>query len=912
MVAALFSLRRLAVCLAGGLCLYLASVAWAPAAASVGDFECAQADGVLTWSDHGQDSYRLYRSVDGGSTYSWLGQTPGATTFVDPAPAPGYRYQVQYDGIPRTNCMNLDDGSTAGPAPSALACAEGSGVVLWTNVNKRRYWVYRSVDGGSSYSAIGRTNGATMFLDESWAPGFGYQVRVAGGDRVDCTTLGSAAAPTPTATAVPPTATVVPATATATAVPATATAVPATATVVPATATVVPAPTGPFACAESAGVLTWTDHGQGRYWVYRSVDGGVTYSWLGRTLGATTLADPTAVPGYRYQVHYNGIPRTNCIDLDAMPTATPTPLPTPTATATPVPPTATPTPLPTPTSAPTATPTSGGGPSINLFVCEVDAGVLTWSDHSQDRYWLYRSVDGGVTFNWLGRTLGATTFVDSNPVVGAQYQVHYAGIDRQPCTVVAEPAGPSPTGGGPTPGPTNDGALLFDGYAQTGAATSYSSGVYTAGAASFSGSENVASSLAVKPGYIVLLCSSATGSGTCRAFTSSMDNLSQFGLDNAISYVQVRRLDETFDLVPGNDLKLIVNSLPAETGFVLKSGVYVGQAMYPKDGMTFVGEPGAVLDGDASPSPAFSGPGDRVVIRNLEIRNYNALGQFTGAINARNLIDFSIGGADWIVEGNEIHNNAAAGVSVHNGMLLRNNDIHHNGQIGISGVANAASPIFDLTITNNQVHDNVDGTAPQVLHEGGMKLVGARNSTISGNVVTDNRGMGIWCDIGCDEVLIEGNVLSGNTIFYDSAPGYGIFYEISTRGTIRNNTVQVEFNGVYNNNCCGVVVGESQDVLVENNDVTVTGTTTRSFKALGMRQCCSGSRLDPVADFYGNTVEGVGVTARIGSITNVGLNRASFAFDNNTYRGDYAMYFNGAKTEAWWLGVGWDLGGSFD
>jgi len=59
----------------------------------------------------------------------------------------------------------------------------------------------------------------------------------------------------------------------------------------------------PFACAEAAGVVNWTNHGQGKYWAYRSVDGGASYSWLGRTYGATMFVDSTAAPGYRYQVH---------------------------------------------------------------------------------------------------------------------------------------------------------------------------------------------------------------------------------------------------------------------------------------------------------------------------------------------------------------------------------------------------------------------------------------------------------------------------------------------------------------------------------------------------------------------------------------------------------------------------------
>jgi len=70
------------------------------------------------------------------------------------------------------------------------------------------------------------------------------------------------------------------------------------------------------------------------------------------------------------------------------------------------------------------------------FACEVDAGELTWSDHDQPKYWLYKSTDGGATYNWLGRTLGATMLIDPEPVDGAKYQLHYVGIPRVNCSTL--------------------------------------------------------------------------------------------------------------------------------------------------------------------------------------------------------------------------------------------------------------------------------------------------------------------------------------------------------------------------------------------------------------------------------------------------------------------------------------------
>jgi len=101
-----------------------------------------------------------------------------------------------------------------------------------------------------------------------------------------------------------------------------------------------------------------------------------------------------------------------------------------------------PAPIPTPTPQPTATPqpTPTLGPIVDgPFTCSVAAGAVSWPNAGQGRYWVYRSVDDGASFQWLGRTLGATSFVDQAPVLGATYQVHYAGIPRTLCDVTAEP-----------------------------------------------------------------------------------------------------------------------------------------------------------------------------------------------------------------------------------------------------------------------------------------------------------------------------------------------------------------------------------------------------------------------------------------------------------------------------------------
>jgi len=73
------------------------------------------------------------------------------------------------------------------------------------------------------------------------------------------------------------------------------------------------------------------------------------------------------------------------------------------------------------------------------FACSSDAGALTWTDVGAERYWVYKSTDGGATYQWLAGTT-ATSFTDQRPLVGGLYQVHHAGIGRTACTVVRQPS----------------------------------------------------------------------------------------------------------------------------------------------------------------------------------------------------------------------------------------------------------------------------------------------------------------------------------------------------------------------------------------------------------------------------------------------------------------------------------------
>jgi len=69
-----------------------------------------------------------------------------------------------------------------------------------------------------------------------------------------------------------------------------------------------------FACSNSGADISWSDHGDKKFWIYKSVDDGNSYQWLNRSLGGVSHYDDKYTDGAKYQVHYNGLPRIYCTD----------------------------------------------------------------------------------------------------------------------------------------------------------------------------------------------------------------------------------------------------------------------------------------------------------------------------------------------------------------------------------------------------------------------------------------------------------------------------------------------------------------------------------------------------------------------------------------------------------------------
>jgi len=373
-------------------------------------------------------------------------------------------------------------------------------------------------------------------------------------------------------------------------------------------------------------------------------------------------------------------------------------------------------------------------------------------------------------------------------------------------------------------------------------------------------------------------------------------------------------LSGTVRVAPEDDLGMLsVLSAPGTT-FELLPGIHSYDHVFPKDGQKFIGV-GALgaarMVGDQVRSPAFGGTADNVEIRNLDISDYGT-GLFIGTISGRNNDDFGDFGSNWIVEGNRIHNGNSVGVNLAPGMQVLNNEIYENGQIGISGVGRDITRLPDVLVEGNEIHHNgpeAVGMAPFNFHEGGMKTTFSDRLVVRNNIFHDNYGVALYCDLHCDDVLYENNEMSNNI---GPNHGGGVFYEWSTNGTIRNNTIDSRSATPARDVIIGIRVGESQDVDIVDNTLTMG-----SASALDLRSCCATDD-DPSFErvpsaritFRNNTVTSTSAGTRIRTISD------QAALTGNIYNNGSGQvrFYRGSSQRTWaqWQADGQDRSGQFN
>lgn len=224
--------------------------------------------------------------------------------------------------------------------------------------------------------------------------------------------------------------------------------------------------------------------------------------------------------------------------------------------------------------------------------------------------------------------------------------------------------------------------------------------------------------------------------------------------------------------------------------FYFESGVHTlandqyGQII-TRNGNTYIGAPGAILDGQNINKYAFTNDASNVTIKYLTIRNFGS-----GMDNNNEGVVNHDSGTGWTVEYNTITNNDGAGVFIGTDNVVRYNCLKDNGQYGFSMFkppVEGERAIKNIELDHNEiVGNNQDDWESEIEGcgcTGGGKFWDVEGATITNNWVHDNLSVGLWADTNNVDFLFEGNYIEDNE-------DEGIWYEISYNATIRNNTIK--------------------------------------------------------------------------------------------------------------------------
>jgi Right handed beta helix region len=225
-------------------------------------------------------------------------------------------------------------------------------------------------------------------------------------------------------------------------------------------------------------------------------------------------------------------------------------------------------------------------------------------------------------------------------------------------------------------------------------------------------------------------------------------------------------------LTPGVDVQRVIDAHAAGTTYYFNAGIYPRQSLTPKDGDTYIGALGAILDGSNATEHAFwHHSAKHVTIQNLVIRHYTAPAQHAPVMGA---------GANWTVRECEIAFNAGAGVILNAGWELDACKIHHNLQLGFGGVYNQApARVRDCEIAFNNY---TDAYSPK-WEAGACKFWDSNGAVFEYNWSHDNHGPGVWTDTNNDNFSCHHNLIEGNW-------AGGIFHEIGWNASIHDNIVR--------------------------------------------------------------------------------------------------------------------------
>jgi parallel beta-helix repeat protein len=242
-------------------------------------------------------------------------------------------------------------------------------------------------------------------------------------------------------------------------------------------------------------------------------------------------------------------------------------------------------------------------------------------------------------------------------------------------------------------------------------------------------------------------------------------------------------------------------------------------------------------------------------------------------------------GNNWTVENNDLSAGHGAGLRIEgNNGVYRNNKVHDNGELGITG-----GGFWSTRIEGNEVYGNNTEDFYTGWESGGMKFGDVTNIVVNANNVHHNKGPGIWCDVGCKNVTFTGNRLHHNW-------NQGITYEVS-------DTCLMENNVAYENGWgftawvwgAGLQVQNSSNCTVRNNVVAWNA------DAISVVEQNRGTAYTRGVTVTNNVIAGKDATALLGWVTDVSGSQMYASTSNN--RGSSNKYFWTVSGRWEWAGV---------
>lgn len=319
----------------------------------------------------------------------------------------------------------------------------------------------------------------------------------------------------------------------------------------------------------------------------------------------------------------------------------------------------------------------------------------------------------------------------------------------------------------------------------------------------------------------------------------------------------------------------------------IPAGIHYGYSVTAAEGTLYVGEPGAILDGQGSVSSAFKGQNHYVGVDNLEIRNYNS-GIYIGAVTGMASDWYNnpyTGDGGWKVARCNIHHNNAVGVTLQgNDASIRGCKLNYNGQEG-----------FKLLWGNDQIaqgneiaYSNYENRYNYGNEAGACKNWETTRLILDNNYAHDNNGMGLWTDHGNRDTVFSNNVVVNHY-------GMGIFHEISYGCEVYGNTI-INSGMDWTSWIWGagiMMANAGHAVIYDNHIEDCANGITFSDQNRGYGPL--------TADVYNNTVIN---SRRTGNASDAGNSMGPYTYVGNHYEPTNSFYLNGSTvSEAQWKSV---------